>query len=351
MNKQKQEKNNKNESKGLFNRMRRHKWRSGIIVFMLFIFLFILSSMVSMKDSSPIGQFRSLEGENLYKQAYEDAMELLPNPSRKFDINTDYGTVRIYEFTNSENPKLAPIVLLPGRSSGVPMWASNLEGLAAERTVIALDALGDAGMSIQTHKIENSADQAEWLEQVFDQLELPKMHLVGHSFGGWLAANYAVDYPDRIVSLNLLEPVFVFQGLKWQFYIKSIPASIPFLPKSWRDKMLEDIGGGYDVDLNDPIARMIAYATEYYSIKLSLPDIITKEQLKGLNMPVYAALAENSILHDSEAAVNVAKTNVKIIEVKNWLNASHSLPMEFPKQINQELLDFMSAKEEEEYMK
>ncbi len=135
--------------------------------------------------------------------------------------------------------------------------------------------------------------------------------------------------------------------IRWQFYIKSIPASIPFLPQSWRDKMLGDIGGGSEVDINDPIVRMIAYATEYYAVKLPVPNLITEEQLKGLNMPVYAALAEKSSLHDSEAAVYVAKTNVKNIDVKNWPDATHSLPMEFPEQINRELLDFMAANEDE----
>src|SRR5699024_1731065 len=101
----------------------------------------------------------------------------------------------------------------------------------------------------------------------------------------WLAANYAVHYSDRISTLSLLEPVFVFQGLHWQFYVKSIPASIPFLPKSWRDKMLKDIGGGDDIDLNDPMAKMISYATEYYSIKLPLPDLITEEELRNISMP------------------------------------------------------------------
>jgi pimeloyl-ACP methyl ester carboxylesterase len=35
------------------------------------------------------------------------------------------------------------------------------------------------------------------------------VHLVGHSFGGWLAANYAVRDPERLASLSLLEPVFL----------------------------------------------------------------------------------------------------------------------------------------------
>lgn len=39
-----------------------------------------------------------------------------------------------------------------------PPW--NLPDLAAERTVYAIDALGDAGLSVQTRAIANGADQA-----------------------------------------------------------------------------------------------------------------------------------------------------------------------------------------------
>ncbi|HUC89267.1 MAG TPA: alpha/beta hydrolase [Patescibacteria group bacterium] len=292
-----------------------------------------------------MGHFRSPEGERAYKKSYAAAMKSLPEPTRTLDITTSYGTIRVYEFTNNQNANSTPIVLLPGRSSGVPMWAKNLAGLARQRTVYALDALGDAGLDVQTKALKNSADQAAWLEETFAQIGLTKIHLVGHSFGGWLAANYAVRFPRRIVTLSLLEPVFVFQGLHWQFYIKSIPASLPFLPKSWRDKMLKSISGSAELDLSDPIARMIADATEHYAIKVPTPSRISVAQLEGLSMPVYGAMAANSPLHNPDAAVALAQKHVKNVTIRSWPNATHSLPMEFPEQVDNELLKFMSANE------
>ena len=63
--------------------------------------------------------------------------------------------------------------------------------------------MGDAGMSVQTRRIRDAADQA------LARMGKPTVHLVGHSFGGWLVANYAVRHPERVASLLLLEPVFL----------------------------------------------------------------------------------------------------------------------------------------------
>jgi pimeloyl-ACP methyl ester carboxylesterase len=135
-------------------------------------------------DLSSIGHFRSPEGKRAYEASYAKAMKLLPEPTRTYDIQTGFGAVRAYKFANAKHPDGTPIILFPGRTSGTPMWAKNLKDLTAERTVYALDALGDAGLSVQSQPIKNSADQATWIEETLAGLGLGKVHIVGHSFGG-----------------------------------------------------------------------------------------------------------------------------------------------------------------------
>ena len=251
----------------------------------------------------------------------------------------------MYEFaaaSASADPAAVPAVLLPGRTSGVPMWTDNLPDLAAARTTYALDALGDAGMSVQTRPIREAADQADWLHQVLGRLPVGTVHLVGHSFGGWLAANYAARHAERVRTLTLLEPVFVFQGLRWQVYLLSLPASLPFLPRRWRDHMLITVGGG-PIDPDDPVARMISAAVDHYAVKLPLPERLTAAQLRGLRMPVYAALAGRSVMHDGAHAADVARTAVPGATVTLWPAATHSLPLEQAAALDRAMLTFMAA--------
>lgn len=316
------------------------------------VFLFILGSVIisiigigiALYDSSPIGYWRSHEGRVAYMKTYNQAMELLPPPNQTLDIHTSFGVIRIYKWITEQTQLATPIVLMPGHSAGVPMWSKNLHDFVAKHPVYAMDALGNAGMSAQTVKIKNRSDQATWLHEALSSLNVTKMHIVGHSFGGWAAANYATHYPEKVASLVLLEPVFVFQGLKTEIIIKTIPAAIPFLPKSWRESMLEDIGGASKIDHNDPVARMIAEGTEYYAQKLpGLPEQISPEQLRMWKMPTYVAMGAKSIMHDSEKAVAVAQGNIKHIQAKNWAGGTHSLPMDFPREINTEIIAFIAA--------
>jgi hypothetical protein len=96
-------------------------------------------------DPSPVGHFRSEEGRREYAASYAVAMERLPEPARTMDLKTGFGTVRVYEFSSAGTRDSTPIVLLPGRTAGAPMWEANLPGLAEEQTVYALEPWATRG--------------------------------------------------------------------------------------------------------------------------------------------------------------------------------------------------------------
>ena len=198
-------------------------------------------------------------------------------------------------------------------------------------------------MSTQTVPLDNSAAAATWVDQALGALQVTRAHVVGHSFGGWAAMNFAIHHPERVASLGLLDPVQTFSPLRWQIYVKSIPAALRILPQSWRDKALADIGGTETIDANDPMTQMISVGTEQYVSKRSFPSRFTEAQLRELQVPVYAAMAGASAVNDDpDQAVDVAESTLETVDVRVWPNASHSLPMEQPGAINHELLAFMA---------
>lgn len=287
----------------------------------------MLSIYRSLTGAPGVGHFRSAEGRGEYAGRYREAMKELPAPTATHDIQTDLGVVRAYEWSTPETREEIPVVLVPGRSSGVPMWSANLGGFAESRRVIAFDALGDAGMSAQIAPLSSFEDQALWIDQVFSELAPDGVHLVGHSFGGATATVYARLHPERVHSLALLEPVFTFGYPPFSMLWWATVASLPGIPEGIRERALGEIGGG-EYDGTDPIALMIEAGTEHFAAELPSPSPLSEEDARQLTMPVYVAIAGRDSLAGGQDAADRAREMLPDGHVEVWGRATHSLPMQ-----------------------
>ncbi|HDR4483393.1 TPA: alpha/beta hydrolase [Bacillus cereus] len=293
------------------------------------------------RDDNKIGHFISEKGKEDFQIAYDESMALLPKPNDTKDIKTKYGTIRTYYFTKEENKHKEPILLLPGRGASTPMWVSNLEDLREKRPVYTIDLLGEPGMSVQTKVIENQKQQAEWLNEVIEGLGLERVHIVGVSIGGWTTMNLARYNPEHIATASLLDPVFVFAQISIKMILASIPASVPIVSKFLREKMLSYISGGAEASDDEPIAKLIESGMRNYKLKTPAPDLFSKEDLKSIDIPVLALMAEKSTMHNSVKAVETGKKYVKDIDIVSWKNASHAINGEFSNEVNARILDFV----------
>lgn len=297
--------------------------------------------------SPGVGHFRTAAGREAYVTAYREAMALLPEPTAVHDIPTDHGTVRVYEWRAEGDRGQDPVLLMPGRSSGVPMWSENLSALARERRILAFDALGDAGLSLQSAPFMEFADQAHPIDRVITELAPEGVHLVGHSFGGAIAASYARQYPDRVLTLTLLEPVLTLASFPAGLWGWVVLASLPGLPEGLRETALGRIGGAEPdpaVFRDDPVARMISEATAHYAAALPTPRVLDDEALAQLTMPVYVAVAARDSLAGGQTAADRAAA-LPQATVRIWADTTHSLPMQTAGRLEPELLEFFSTHE------
>ena len=109
------------------------------------------------------------------------------------------GVPVAYERTGS-GPAL---VLLHGGLCDRRVWREQVELLAPDFTVIAWDAPG-CGESGDPPSAYDLAGYASCLAGLLTALEATPAHLVGHSWGGGLALQVAVDHPRVVRSLVLL---------------------------------------------------------------------------------------------------------------------------------------------------
>lgn len=328
------------------NQTQKSKHKFFRVIAVIFVAFCVLNTIGGLfMNHASVGYFKSTVGRTEYLATYDKALETLPKPSAILDINTSWGVVRVYEWVNEEYSDAPPVVLLPGHSSGSPMWQSNLIGFSKQHTVYALDALGDAGKSVQAVPLQKASDVSGWISEVFDGLGIERAHLVGHSFGGGYAADFARDYPEKVQTLTLLEPAFALNYPPFSTLFWASVGSIEFLPESWRNYGIAKLSGAKssDVASDDPLAKMISAASTYYAASLPTPETLKTEELKNLEMPVYVALAETSAITGKKAEEQAAL--IPDVIVKVWANTTHSLPMEVPTELAQILNQFWARNE------
>lgn len=225
------------------------------------------------------------------------------------------------------------------------MWQANIVGFSKQHTVYAIDALGDAGGSVQQVPLTSMEDVTGWMSETLTGLGIERAHIVGHSFGGGYAANFARIHPEQVQTLTLLEPAFAlnFPSLSVMFW--ATIGSLEFLPEPWRQYGLAQLSGEEmdEVASDDPMARMISAASAYYSTALPTPTTLTTEELKKLSMPVYVALADVSPITENGAAENAGQ--IPHVTVRVWANTTHSLPMEVAEELTSELSRFWTDSE------
>ena len=96
------------------------------------------------------------------------------------------------------------VVLLHGTSSHLEVYAGNVGAYAdAGYEVHALDMLGHGYTAPAKHDLE-VPDYVAHLRDYLDACGLDRVHLVGESLGGWVAATFAGELPERVRSLQLV---------------------------------------------------------------------------------------------------------------------------------------------------
>jgi 3-oxoadipate enol-lactonase len=94
----------------------------------------------------------------------------------------------------------SPVVLIHGLGSSQADWARQVECLRTRFRVVTLDLRGHGRSSLSREPFE-MRDLADDVGAVINHLSLGKCHIVGLSLGGMVAFQVAVDAPELVRSL------------------------------------------------------------------------------------------------------------------------------------------------------
>ena len=111
-----------------------------------------------------------------------------------------------------------PLVLLHGFGADKDNWNRVSRYLTEHFDVVAIDL---PGFGNSTDNIDLEYDvfsQVTRLKKILDILEIKEFNLAGSSMGGYIAGNFAAQYPDRVKNLWLISPFGVAGSEKSEMF-------------------------------------------------------------------------------------------------------------------------------------
>ena len=198
-------------------------------------------------------------------------------PMTQGSQQTAVGVVEIYE---GGSGGAAPLIYLHS-ANGEGEGLQFLDLLAESRRVIA-PVFPGFGSSEGIELIEDIEDAAFHLLDLLDRLEIPTADLVGMSLGGWMAAELAVRWPERVRRLVLINSV----GL----YVEGSPIREIF------GRPLDELASDLFADPDFPLAMLMRELTKLDKDPSAVPFEFLRPVLQA--QAVTAKLGWNPYLHD-----------------------------------------------------
>jgi pimeloyl-ACP methyl ester carboxylesterase len=247
-----------------------------------------------------------------------------PAPTTTVLLDSAFGTTRVQISGPADAPAL---LLLPAYQASSAEWIELARTINGAYRVYAVDLIGDAGGSTAgARPITGPGDMVAWLDSVVDGLQLSTIQLGGHSYGGWIAVEYARQRPARVDRLILLDPTMVFGTLVPAYVLRALPFMLK--PTAGRRRWLIR-WETRKVPLDPDWLELTAAAAEVFANAPTVPTKVPgKAALAELGMPTLVIMAEKSRVHPARRVAGRAATLLPAGEVQLVSGASHyGLPM------------------------
>jgi pimeloyl-ACP methyl ester carboxylesterase len=209
-----------------------------------------------------------------------------------------------------------------------------------------VDTLGDYGLSVLQHKLKDHADCAEWLEDVFDGLQLKRAGLVGHSYGGWQALNYALHSPQRIERLVLLAPAYTLLRIYFNFWFLHVLPMQTIPNRSSVNSFIKYVSALPQANIlfKEMVEQLYQGVKNIrFPPQIVRPFVFSDDELRTVIMPTLVVIGDKEVIYDPQAALERATRLIPCCETEIIPNAGHDLMRDQPALVNRSILQFLNG--------
>lgn len=248
----------------------------------------------------------------------------------------------------------APVLMIQGVGVAHTGWRPQVDALAREFNCITFDNRGIGGSQPAETKHLTVTQMAQDARAVLDAEQIAAAHIVGHSLGGLIALQLALDQPERVRSLSLictfpggtlaapLTPRLLWLGMRTRvgtrlmrrrsFLRLVMPRRLQYDAAEWAQRMSELFG--HDIADQPPIATAQLRALRRANCEPRLGELSSMPTLivTGADDPIAPPRAGR--------AMHAGLSGSNYVEMPD---ASHSLPLTHTDALNEMLREHFRA--------
>jgi len=233
-------------------------------------------------------------------------------------------------------------LILHGWGGSSDSWV-KIFGILEKNLKIICPDLPGFGKSPNPPRIWSNDDYCNFILEFAKELKLEKFYLLGHSFGGGLAAKFLVKYPEKVKALILCNAAIVRKKRRWSIrqFIAYFLAKLNFI-----------LGIPFFEKWVYPIARKIVYKIagvyDYYVIrdgimKKTFSQVVNEDltyvlpKIKTPTLIVWGKKDNKVLLEDAFLLEKgIANSKLEIIQ-----KTGHNPHLNTPSELSEIILNFL----------
>lgn len=228
-----------------------------------------------------------------------------------------------------------PLVFVHGGGANLSQWAGQLAHFRKSRRAIAYDLRGMGRSEVPVNGDYSVAAMVEDLHRVVNALNVDRFALIGHSYGGAVAASYAAAHPERVAAVIYADAAGDIRASPqaWEQYLDALRIDKHGTVRKAFGPMLETA--------NDEVRKAVYASVDRTSVEAFVGavegyrKISMAREVKAFKGPVLAIAAV-----DHENAFHVQFPHVT---ARRMSGVGHWLMMERPAEFNRIVEEFLAG--------
>ena len=258
-----------------------------------------------------------------------------------------------------------PVFLIPGAFSTYRHWNKVIPFLSNHYRLLCVDYLGVGDSDKPRFGFKYTIEeQADLIADMMEKLQIPKVHIVGVSYGGAIALNITARHPERVGKIVSIEgngingnkhqkisygPMadFLRFPLIGEVAVGVIRSGLTdrFVAKSVMGKAWDDLNEPEKEEVLEIVSQNNRTAARISWFHISRTLRTSKdfsEEAKTISTPILYLYGENSDYHDmAKANANFLKTHLPDVEIISFQDGIHDLQLQKPEEVARLILEFL----------